>query len=369
MPQIADAALTTALKQAKTRAMFFAFVAKGTSDGALIVSKPKIATKQVAETKKKVGGSVVFRGRCVGEEGKLVFEVAKEPPSGLAKQLKTIIARDAGLTLKVEVRVAADLAAEESEAAAEAMASPAPPPAAADKAAVMKRLGALTGPYQAAVAAKGPDVARMQSLIGAVKGLLGKQDFEQAGKALDELEPLVARAQAAPNGAPPADAAVRFTARLKALLPQIVQAQAGSGPAGQEVKARASDASTFARNKNFAQANAVLDWIEALLKNAQPAPDKAAALWNIARGAAVTRLRNEIKEILATNDPDAAKAGLELKAVLNRLTSNMETRQQATEMARYLRQDDVVADICELAFDLQTPLLKVLNQMTPLLPA
>src|SRR5262249_54675190 len=148
-----------------------------------------------------------------------------------------------------------------------------------------------------------------------------------------------------------------------------MQAQAGTSPAGQEIKLRASEANAFARSKDFTQANAVLDRIEALLKQAQPAPGQAAALWHTARGAAAAKLPEQIKEILAANGSDAAKAELELKAVLKQLTGTLETRQQATEMARYLRQDDVVADICELAFDLQTPLLKVLNQMTPLLPA
>ena len=53
-------------------------------------------------------GGTVFRGRCLGEEGKLVFETAKEPPLTLGKQLKTIIKESAGLIRNVETRVAAD---------------------------------------------------------------------------------------------------------------------------------------------------------------------------------------------------------------------------------------------------------------------
>src|SRR5262249_50919648 len=48
-------------------------------------------------------------------------------------------------------------------------------------------------PYQAAVDAKGPNLPRLQALFGEVKELLAKQDFAQAGKVLDELEPLLAR--------------------------------------------------------------------------------------------------------------------------------------------------------------------------------
>jgi hypothetical protein len=38
-------------------------------------------------------------------------------------------------------------------------------------------------------------------------------------------------------------------------------------------------------------------------------------------------------------------------------------------MDRYLNDDGVVADVSELAFDLKTPLLRVLGEISPLLPA
>src|SRR5437868_6022575 len=77
-----------------------------------------------------------LRCRCLGEQGKVVFELGTEPPSTLAKQLKTVIQRDAGVTLKVEARMAADPPAEDSSNSADAVAAPetasAPPaPAAA----------------------------------------------------------------------------------------------------------------------------------------------------------------------------------------------------------------------------------------------
>jgi hypothetical protein len=51
-----DAELATALKQAKGKKMFFAFIPKGGSDGQLIVSKTKIPPKQIAEAKKHLDG-------------------------------------------------------------------------------------------------------------------------------------------------------------------------------------------------------------------------------------------------------------------------------------------------------------------------
>jgi hypothetical protein len=270
----ANQQLADALKQAKRGPMRFAFVIKGPAEGTLLVARKSIPAKKIAEAKKELGGGKVYRGRCEGEMGALVCEVAQEPPATLAKQLKALITRDVGPLFKaVEFRVVADLAEEEEgEAPPEGVPPPPRPPSPPGdaRAAVLKRLSALAGPYQAAVAAQGPDGARMQSLFGAVKGLVGNQDFAQAGKVLDELEPLVAGAQAAPAGAPSGDGAARFTARLKALLPQIQQAQAGNSPVGQEVKLRASEANTFARKLDFAQANVLLDRVEALLKQASP---------------------------------------------------------------------------------------------------
>ena len=148
-----DTKLAATLRQAKSTPMHFAFVAKGASDGTLLAAKIKVPAKQVNEAKAELGGGLIWRGRCFGEEGSLVFEVAKEPPSTLAKQLKTVISRDAGLTLRVEVRVnkgldeaaeeggqSADEAADEGgqvpadeapadEAPAEATPPPAAPPA------------------------------------------------------------------------------------------------------------------------------------------------------------------------------------------------------------------------------------------------
>jgi hypothetical protein len=78
-----------------------------------------------------------------------------------------------------------------------ATAGGAPPPDGA-RAAVMKRLNALAAGIKAALA--GPNAARVQALVVAVNGLVKNNDFAQAGKVLDELEPLLGGA-AAPPGA------------------------------------------------------------------------------------------------------------------------------------------------------------------------
>src|SRR5690349_10385202 len=133
MPTV-DSDLASALRQAKTKRMFFALIAKGL-DGKLLVDKKKISAKEIADAKKECGGGTVYRGRCQGDDnGALVFEVAKEPPGTLAAATKKIIKQSAGLTFKaIEFRVAADVDEEgveqEQETSTSAdMPPPAPPP-------------------------------------------------------------------------------------------------------------------------------------------------------------------------------------------------------------------------------------------------
>jgi hypothetical protein len=95
-----DADLVNGLKQAKSARLYFAVVLKGGADGALIVSKQKIPPTEIAAAKKKSGGSAVLKGACFYEDGKYVFEMAKDPSATLPNALKTIAKRDAGLTIQ-----------------------------------------------------------------------------------------------------------------------------------------------------------------------------------------------------------------------------------------------------------------------------
>src|SRR5205823_6260996 len=73
-------------------------VAKGT-EGKLLVDKKKISPKDAADAKKECGGGIIYKGRCKGEEGLLVFEIGKEPPGNLNALTKKTIKQTAGLTL------------------------------------------------------------------------------------------------------------------------------------------------------------------------------------------------------------------------------------------------------------------------------
>lgn len=134
-----DAELNTALKQAKSKQMFFAFLGKGT-DGKLLVSKSKISAKEIAEAKKELGGGNLVKGKCKGEGKTMVFEVAKDPPGTMAAALKKLL-RETGLGLLPDIQVTGGDESDEDEAedtsggatpsadaAAQGQAPPAAPP-------------------------------------------------------------------------------------------------------------------------------------------------------------------------------------------------------------------------------------------------
>ena len=117
-----DRDLAGALKTARQKSMHFALVLKAPGEGTLIVSKNPVSGGSIAQAKQELGGGQIIKGRCVGgPSGQLVFETAKEPAANLAKTLKAVIARDAGLNLKIETRRASDLVDEEDEARAKAL--------------------------------------------------------------------------------------------------------------------------------------------------------------------------------------------------------------------------------------------------------
>src|SRR5262249_33611285 len=125
------------------------------------------------------------------------------------------------------------------------------------------------------------------------------------GKVLDELEPLVRAAGAAPPPAPPPppDDAARFNARLKVLMPRVLEAQKANPAIALDLKVGVSEANVFARKKDFAQATALLDKVERLLggKVAAAAPSGAEVVKRF------NALTGNLKAALAARGPDLAR--------------------------------------------------------------
>jgi hypothetical protein len=113
-----------------------------------------------------------------------------------------------------------------------------------------------------------------------------------------DLEP----AEAPPPASPAPDEMPKFTARLRALQPDILKALALKGPEAEEIKRRAAEAGVRANAKDFSQAHSILDAIDRLAKRllaGGPAPSPAIAKASVApppaAGAAAPGARREIK--------------------------------------------------------------------------
>ena len=58
---------------------------------------------------------------------------------------------------------------------------------------------------------------------------------------------------------------------------------------------------------------------------------------------------------------------LELKAVRSQLSGTPDTMQKVREIEKYLHQDEIVEDVCELADDIRTPMLAATAQLKSVL--
>jgi hypothetical protein len=307
-----DKELANNLRQARSKVMFFAFVNKG-MDGKLLVDKKKIPPKDAAEVKKALGGGTITQGRCKPVGDVLVFEVAKDPPATLLATLRKVVKRDAGLTFELDIRAASDLEEEtEEDTSPEQPPSAPPPPTAApsaDKAALVKRMNAISGNIKAAMA--GPNKDRVQALFVGVNGFLKSEKFAEADKSLQALEQLV---KAAPT--------------------------AGAAPTA------------------------------SVAPQGESAGNLAAALakWEQARATVVQQMQSLRAAIEASNHGQADAALIELKAIQANLTARPDNLAKVDSLIHYLETDDVVADADApnafgVAIDIQVPLLEALDEL------
>jgi hypothetical protein len=120
-----DEELAAGLKAAKSKRCCFALVMKGGADGALLVTKTAVPPNDIAAAKKKSGGSAVLKGFCFYADGTYIFEISKLPPAPMARVIKTIAKRDAGMTINVDCRMSSDPELAAADAASAATATPA----------------------------------------------------------------------------------------------------------------------------------------------------------------------------------------------------------------------------------------------------
>jgi hypothetical protein len=217
--------------------------------------------------------------------------------------------------------------------------------------------------------------AELSHLLVTAAASAKANDFAAAQTTLDAVS---GRLAAPPSAPPPPSDIPAFMARARELKAAIDHLQATDPARAAELSHLLVKAAASAKAKDLTAAQATLDAVETALaapsagkdqaRSTEP-PQTAAARWEDQRAIAVAKLQEEIKVVKAIDDPDVGKAELELKAVLKQLNGQMQTQRQAVEMERYLLEDEVVAEVCELAFDLKTPLLRVLKELKVQLPA
>ncbi|HZR16131.1 MAG TPA: hypothetical protein VFE51_02285 [Verrucomicrobiae bacterium] len=212
-----------------------------------------------------------------------------------------------------------------------------------------------------------------------------KPVFVPPGETDDESEAPEIEGQESPPGgtiASQPDAAkagreemARFTARLKAMQPDLLKAIAGAGPAARELKAKLAEAGALAKKGDVVSAGKLLDAVEALMRKAPAAGlDAALEQWTTARGKVINDLKALEKAIRDMKDPEGDEAIILVKAIQANLTSRPETAKAVKELERYIATDEIITEAEEpngfgLKIAIRGPLLPALAALRSALPA
>jgi hypothetical protein len=315
-PESHDDALANGLKAAKSKRMYFAAVLKGGADGALIVSKTKVSPADIAEAKKKCGGSSVINGICFGEDGRHVFETAKSAPATLAQALKTIAKRDANLSIIPICRIGGGPDLEDRDA-------PAAPATPAQAAAKPARAPATPAP---ATPAAGTSPAGTSA----------------AGTSAAAAAPV-------PATSGNAESMLQWRRRMNSLTDDLKQVQTANPQLFPKIQAEVLKARRFRESNDFIRANATLDMVDKLIAKlltksgageAAPAGPVEATKFT----AALATWNRTVKEVF--NDlgrlesrirsayPQESTTASQLKTILRRFPKNLATTLQAGSQAK-----------------------------------
>ena len=320
---MADVELVTALKQAKSKKMFFAFVPKGT-DGKLIVRKARIPPKEIAEAKKELGGGTPITGKCIGDGGTMVFQVAKPQPPTLTAALKRVIRRDSGLSLEPDVQVAGDADAEEESTGTSAPENAAATPQAAGVAPA------------AAASAAAPKAGGDPKILGIQKAL---QQLGLNPGAIDGI-----------NG-PKTQAAVKEFQKSHGLAADGVAGPKTQAALAQALKGGAAPAG-----------GAPADGAPA---GGKAAPDLGP--WQTARQAAVTQLKALAAKVAGTKHGSAKDVLVEINNIITKLPA-IPKLNELDKLEAFIRDDDAITAAEESpkhfhALEIRKPLLEALEAL------
>jgi hypothetical protein len=326
----ADPDLLAALKLAKTKKMFFAFIPKGGSDGKLIISKVKIPLKKIQEAKKEISGGTPVTGKCMVTDGATIaFQTLKPTPPTMAAAVKKVAKRDTGLIIDPDFQVAGDAEAEEPDtdtAAGESAPAAASAPSAG--AAAPGASKAVPGAASAAApaAAPGNAVAGLQKALqtlgydpGKIDGIMGPIT-QGAIKKFQQASGLAADGIAGP----------KTQAALKSALAGGAAAGTATAPptSASPTSAPATPAPTGAADK---------------VPHTRSAPTLNLAPWHTARQKAINDLKALATKVAGTKHATAAAVVKEIQAIITRLPANPGPN-DIDKLEEFVRNDATITD-------------------------
>jgi hypothetical protein len=350
------------------------------------------------------------KAQVVWENKSLTF-VSDKLSGTVLKKIQLWLKKQFKLNLKMRVRKS-DGKIEEGDAGEDIPADLLKPgasgPSGLTTAEVSQRRAEMQGEIKKGLA--GPAQAQIKALYEQITQLLKAGKADEADEALDEMEALLqgddgggddvldeeadeveteeaqdpkasARHPVQEDEADEAEAeeekpGAAFTKRMASLRDRIKAGLAGSEAA--RIKLGMEKIAELTGKSKFDDAGKVLDAIEALLKKSGGGTtaasdgggkDQALEAWKASRSAAVTSLKAVATKVANAKHASSAKAIVELQAVIKNLTEAPSTAQQVKELERWLKDDDVVTDVCELAEDIRTPLLGALGKLREALAA
>jgi hypothetical protein len=227
--------------------------------------------------------------------------------------------------------------------------------------------------FQTPTAAQPAWVAVIKKLAKDQAALTISPEFRKKGED-DEAEGETTeteQTEGKPDGGKPDDKGAKFAAKLKEYSPLIKEAIAAKTAGGPEIGKLAKGSTDLANEKKLDEALAMLEKAHAMAQaalKAKPGPGGAAGSlgdWPKVREDVLGKLKTLTNEVKAEKHPESDKAILELSAVIKNITAEPRTAQQISELKKYLSEDDIVGDVCELAFDIRKPLLGALAKIQP----
>ena len=348
------------------------------NDAAALLSRKPIPAGRVKLIREYLGGGTVkfMRGQCLLEANAHTF-VLDGAAGGMAKKLKAGLFKQTEMRRKVRVRGSDPNDVDEDlvELGGDVQGGV---DAQALKAEFERVKKALYPRLSAAVRDNVPQREQLVELMGKADREAQNLQWMEALALYGQLEDLLPEVPPpAPPEKPTPDPAAEWRRRSGETEPRMLEALKSPQADAGRIRAVWGFAQQKATAGDYAAAVKSLDTLDKLIgggggSTAPSGPptgstgdagalEAAVEVWRARRNTAVATLRTLAKEIADAKLPEADKAIIEVSAVFKQLGGEPRTVQQVSDMERWLGEDDVVADVCDIEEDIRTPLLEALQ--------